>query len=1057
MFSSPDNAAGQTCEEAGGTGETLSGGVVIASTTDSSAGEKNSLWFRYVILSISVFISHDHQDEEEDDDDHEATPAEASAAAAAAAAAVASEQVVLDDSSSEQGHHVIDMPSCGGASDWDRLVRIVKEKDLSELQKRGGGEWALSLLQRSHFEENEDNAIDGVQEPREHWKTRSTQRKGFLCFLLQACNSCTILLLFVSAGLLFAIEIIQQGAKTGWHDGTAVLVAIVVLVASSSVRNFLHERKIVKKMKEDSDMLKFKVERNGESRRVAVSDVQVRDIVHLDKGDQVPGDGVFIRGENLKLDEVFNKEIGNKSPFLYAGSSVREGHGSMIVTSIGAETALGEIPSLLISYDGHGEKTLLQALLDKPYNYIEKFGLFMSVLMAFVALIRLLFKKHDNYNELPELKGHVTMKFLMQLFNRLFLKPQGRVSILLSTLVAFVIGVQHGMPLVMGVCLIRWKKKLDLTKADPRNLSVCGTIGLITVIFLDATGGGKLLCKKMEVEELWVGEKDISREPVSDTSQSAFNFAKLLQAINLWVNKPEISFNSNDDLPISWVKSRLGWKEELLDQEFRILQYRRSISSKKSCGVLMKKIGDQEQSLQLHWKGPASTILGMCTHFYDNSGKIQTMENDQEEKFGKVIKEMEDKGLRPIAFAFGEIAVEELKKEGLSLLAIMGLKYPCREDIKLLVATLRSDKISVKLVSEDELPIVKAIAWELGILTPGSDHGESEGEEIREMAKSDIAKMEKAIIQTTIMGDSHPKDKLLMLEHSQRNGHVVAFYGGLTASDTQALIKADVGITHEEICTKMANKFSDISIADLTLKSAIWKKSECVYHNIQKFFQLQLTTWVSGFTITLVSTMHSGDSPLTSLDLIWVNLIMCLLGGLMMVMEFKLGQELLTNYKLVDRTRSLITKFMWNNIAIQVFYQVSLLLIFQFMGNIALPNMDKDVLKTMIFNTFTLCQLFNLFNAMNLREAEVLEVVLNNYCFLVALTVVMFTQVMLVQFGRGFLSRGRLNVQLWVLCLFFAAFSVAFEWLIKKLLTLIPSSCSSLLSSANSYFGLSNG
>ena len=136
------------------------------------------------------------------------------------------------------------------------------------------------------------------------------------------------------------------------------------------------------------------------------------------------------------------------------------------------------------------------------------------------------------------------------------------------------------------------------------------------------------------------------------------------------------------------VFKRLGWKEELLDQEFRILQYRRSISSKKSCGVLMKKIGDQEQSLQLHWKGPASTILGMCTHFYDNSGKIQTMENDQEEKFGKVIKEMEDKGLRPIAFAFGEIAVEELKKEGLSLLAIMGLKYPCREDIKLLVATL---------------------------------------------------------------------------------------------------------------------------------------------------------------------------------------------------------------------------------------------------------------------------------------------------------------------------------------------------------------------------------
>ena len=880
----------------------------------------------------------------------------------------------------------------------------------------------------SFKQENENDASDGVEEGSECWNRKSTQGIRFLYFLFQACNSCTILLLLVSAGLLFAIEIIQQGANTGWHDGTAVLVAIFAIVVSSSVGSFARERVKAKKTKEGRDMLSVEVERNGESFKVSVSGVKEGDKVHLNKGDQVPGDGFFISNENLKLDEVINSEIDrDKNPFLFAGSRVLEGEGFMVVTSVGPETALGQIP-ISLSYDGHEEKTLLQALLDKPYDYMEKLALFMSVLIAFVALIRLLCKKHDSYNELPELKGPVTMKLLMQMFERFFLEPRGKFSVLVSSLVALVIGFQHGMPLVIVICLYRWKKKLVSSTVDPHNLAVCGTIGLISVIFIDATGD---LCEQMEVKEFWVGENDIRAEP-----ELVLNHDKLYQGINVWVNLPEISVSSSGDLPISWAKSQLGVNEEFFDKEFEVLKYRRSISSKKSCGVLMRKTSDQEEILQLHWKGPASTILDMCTHFYDSNGEMHKMESYQKEKFGEIVKEMEKKGLRPIAFAFGQTEVVELGKEGLNLLAIVGVSYPCKEEIKSFVKTLGDDKVTVKLVSEDDPSVVRAIAWSLG-LTPRSNYDEIEGQG---MVALDIEEMEKHM-QTIVMGDSHPKDKLDMVERTKKDGHVVAFCGGFTR-DIQALKMADVGITQEKRCTEMARLFSDISIGNLCLTSEIRTKSKCVYRNIQRFFQLQLTTWIAGLTITLISTILSGDSPLTSLDMIWVNLIICILGGLMMVMEFK-DQEPLANHEPFDRNQSLITKFMWINIAIHVCYQVSILLICQLLGNIAV-HMDKDVLQTMIFNTFVFCQLVNLFNAMSFWQTEVLEVVLNNYCFLVALTTVLSAQVMLVQLG---------HVQLWVTCLFLAASSLMFELVVKKLLSFTYSRCSLASTSASSYFG----
>ncbi|KAL6329923.1 hypothetical protein AAG906_039838 [Vitis piasezkii] len=74
----------------------------------------------------------------------------------------------------------------------------------------------------------------------------------------------------------------------------------------------------------------------------------------------------------------------------------------------------------------------------------------------------------------------------------------------------------------------------------------------------------------------------------------------------------------------------------------------------------------------------------MCSDYYDCEGQIHDIKN-QKSEFEQVIKEMEDNGMRPIAFAYKHTEVQELVEDGLCLLAIVGVKYQCHEEMKLAV------------------------------------------------------------------------------------------------------------------------------------------------------------------------------------------------------------------------------------------------------------------------------------------------------------------------------------------------------------------------------------
>ncbi|TXG55511.1 hypothetical protein EZV62_020767 [Acer yangbiense] len=449
--------------------------------------------------------------------------------------------------------HVIDIPSVNEEekeNDVQQLrntvVRIVKERDLNSLNNFGGVEKVASIF-NSHL----DRGIECIPDP-QVWDTDNpVQAKGFFYFFLKAGNNYTIFLLLVSAGLSFCTEIVRKGPEFGWQDGAVILAAVSMIVTFSSVADFRRERKLKKKIWKEKNKLEVKVVRSGQHQLITISNLVPGDIVRLEKGDRVPADGLVVSGDGLVLDGVLNSKIDREqNPFIHSGSKVRDGEGNMLVTSVGANTTLGKLLSLMIR--DPNKKTLLEAQIEKPNACIENLSLVVSILIAVVAFIRLLFDKyHGDDDGFPELKGNVSVNVLMKVFEEVLFKPRGKISILASALTVVVISIQHGMPYVITVSLSYWSDEVK-NQAEPQNLSACATMGIVTVMCIDVTGG--LVCKDLEVNKFWIGEKDLNNDADSEIGQAVIE--ALERGIRAPLLVPAISACTTNGSLISWANSR---------------------------------------------------------------------------------------------------------------------------------------------------------------------------------------------------------------------------------------------------------------------------------------------------------------------------------------------------------------------------------------------------------------------------------------------------------------------------------------------------------------------
>ncbi|GKV43757.1 hypothetical protein SLEP1_g51009 [Rubroshorea leprosula] len=909
-------------------------------------------------------------------------------------------------------HVVLTIPTENSCFKIDEttLTEIVKEKKLGKLQIIGGVNGVASSLQTSL-----DSGIKGGAEDIAHRQEafgsntyKKPPSKSIFHFVVEAFKDLMILILLGCAALSLAFGIKEHGLKDGWYDGGSIFVAVFLVISVSAISNYRQNKQFDKLSK-------------------------VSNNIQID----VPADGLFLVGHSLQIDESSmtgesdHVEVNSKkNPFLISGTKVVDGYAQMLVTSVGMNTTWGQMMSHVTG--DKNEQTPLQVRLNKLTSAIGKVGLAVAFLVLVVLLVRYFTGHTTDENGNIEFNGSITKAD--DIINAV-------VGIVASAVTIVVVAIPEGLPLAVTLTLAYSMKKMMADQAMVRKLSACETMGSATTICTDKTGA--LTLNQMKVTKFWQGKEAMDG---ASSSISPFVVKLIHQGVALNTtgsvyrgssgSEFEFSGSPTEKAILSWAVLDMKMDQEERKRNFTILFVEAFNSQKKRSGVLIKK--KEDNTVHVHWKGAAEMILAMCSSYYDASGVMKDLNGEERMEFKKIIQGMAASSLRCIAFAHKQVAETEeenvkekkkLEEENLTLLGLVGIKDPCRPGVKKAVEACQSAGVNIKMITGDNVFTARAIATECGILRPGHDMDSGavvEGEEFRNYTPEE--RMEK-VEKICVMARSSPFDKLLMVQCLKQKGHVVAVTGDGT-NDAPALKEADIGLSMGIQGTEVAKESSDIVILDDKFASVatVLKWGRCVYTNIQKFIQFQLTVNVAALVINFVAAISAGEVPLTAVQLLWVNLIMDTLGALALATE-KPTMELMKKPP-VGLTEPLITNIMWRNLLAQAFYQVAVLLILQFRGE-SIFNVTEAVNDTLIFNTFVLCQVFNEFNARKLEKKNVFEGIHKNKLFLGIVGMTIVLQVLMVEFLKRFAGTERLNWGQWGACIAMAVVSWPIGWIVK--------------------------
>ncbi|KAK4838265.1 hypothetical protein QYF36_012378 [Acer negundo] len=911
----------------------------------------------------------------------------------------------------------------------EQLASITRDHNLSALAHYGGVKGLSDLLKT-----NLDTGVVGddtdLSKRRNSFGSNTYPLKkgrSFLRFLWEAWQDLTLIILIVAAIASLALGIKTEGVEEGWYDGASIAFAVFLVIIVTAISDYRQSLQFQNLNKEKRN-IQLEVMRGGKMVKISIFDIVVGDVIPLGIGDQVPADGILVTGHSLAIDEssmtgeskIVRKD--HKAPFLMSGCKVADGVGTMLVTGVGINTEWGLLMAS-ISEDT-GEETPLQVRLNGVATFIGIVGLAVAVLVLAVLLVRFFTgntTKPDGSAQF--VKGSTSLGDAVD----------GVIKIVTIAVTIVVVAVPEGLPLAVTLTLAYSMRKMMADKALVRRLSACETMGSATTICSDKTG--TLTLNQMTVVEAYVGREKIN--PPDDSSQMHPTVVSLLSdgvarntTGNVFVptdgGKVEVSGSPTEKAILSWAV-KLGMKFNIVKSETAVLHVFPFNSEKKRGGVALKRM---DSEVHIHWKGAAEIVLASCTKYLDSNGHLQSIDGE-EDLFKGAIDEMAARSLRCVAIAYRSYEMDKvpsdeeslgqwvLPEDDLVLLAIVGIKDPCRPGVRDAVKICQDAGVKVRMVTGDNLQTAKAIALECGILDSIANDIEYniiEGKVFRALSEKE---REQAAAEITVMGRSSPNDKLLLVQALRKRGDVVAVTGDGT-NDAPALHEADIGLAMGIQGTEVAKESSDIIILDDNFASVVkvvrWGRS--VFANIQKFIQFQLTVNVAALVINVVAAISSGDVPLNAVQLLWVNLIMDTLGALALATEPPTDH--LMHRTPVGRREPLITNIMWRNLLVQAAYQVTVLLVLNFLGIDILHLKDDtrehaiSVKNTMIFNTFVLCQVFNEFNARKPDEFNVFRGVTKNYLFIGIIVITVVLQILIIEFLGKFTKTVQLDWQLWL-------------------------------------------
>jgi len=828
-----------------------------------------------------------------------------------------------------------------------------------------------------------------------------------------------MLIVLCIAGVVSIIIGFIEEPESGWIEGLAILMAVVLVTLIGAVNNYKQELQF-RKLDEGKKKPESQVVRFDKISVINSDDVLVGDLVMLSAGDFIPADGILVTNDSVKVNEAamtgesddIQKDFND--PFLKSGTELREGQCLMLVTAVGIKSSYGRIMDSLAT---KAENTPLQDKLEDVARLVGYIGGGVAVVLFLVLTIFWIVEIVNHDLKVSE-EAHELLDFF----------------IIAVTIV--VVAVPEGLPLAVTISLAYSMAKMQDDQNLVRVLSACETMGNATTICSDKTG--TLTQGVMTVVKAFIGTRLHDKmPPKQDISEP---LRKLIIGSVVVNSKTYIEPENMDNTvrPETW-----KWKGDSTERSLMswLIRHQIDIDGERERNIVEKNYpfdsGKKMSSVILkhgsvyrhYYKGAAERVLAMCSKSVDEEGNELEMSPDSDLRMetDKTILGFTSSGLRTIGFSYVDHDHIEVSDDGSLIdppdrmdcvfIGVVGIKDPLRPEAAAAVLQCQNAGIVVRMVTGDHLKTAEFIAKECGIVTDSDYHIVMEGEQLRAMFRANrTEELEATIPRLRVLARSQPEDKKELVAWLKAHSNIVAATGDGT-NDAPALKEANVGLAMALSGTEVAKRAAEIQILDdnfaSIVKAVMWGRS--VYDNIRKFVQFQLTVNVTALLISLIGAFTKYTNPLKAVQLLWVNLIMDTMAAL------ALGTELPT-MKLLQRRpyhvdSPLISHVMWRNILGQGAYQVAALCFILYGGDIIFPDieMKSEHHYTLVFNAFVFMQIFNEINSRKCNdEMNVFENFFQNSIFSLVILFTLVMQVLMVELFGPFAETEPLSFIEWM-------------------------------------------
>ena len=802
---------------------------------------------------------------------------------------------------------------------------------------------------------------------------KKTNNNSFFKLLLESLGDPMIKILLIVLG----IKVVFLFAEFDWFETLGILIAIFIASLISTISEY-GSNKAFQKLLENNNQKMVKVKRNGKLCLISINDIVVSDIVYLNNGDYIPADGEIIDGSILIDESSINGEsretykdskLSGEKRKVYKGTIVTSGECIVKVCTVGVNTLFGKIAKEVQEKSSDSPLRIrlkhLASIISK-IGYVGAFLVFFSYLFSSIVIA-------NNFN----------LNLIIGCVSNVSLMIDYVIYALTLAVTIIIVSVPEGLPMMVALVLSTNMKKMIKKNILVKKMVGIETAGSLNVLLTDKTGtltNGKL-----------------SVYGIINYQDKLFNNDVELYKYHKYYNIVGNSIVLNNDAVISDNKIINGNSTDKA-----LISFLNYISDEK---IIKKESFDSDKKYSLvetnnyiYYKGAPEVLIPKCKYYLNNDVEDSHIDFDY---LNRVIAKYMHKGYRVISLCYKNKSNNNFVYVGSVL-----LKDEIRKDAKEGIKLIKSSGVKMIMVTGDSLDTALFISKELNLLNDDDIY----------LTSSDLSLMSDDEIKSKInkikvVARAKPHDKSRLVKIIKEMNLVVGMTGD-GINDAAALKKCDVGFAMGS-GTDVAKEASDIVILDDNINSISMAIlfGRTIFKNIRKFIIFQLTMNICAMSLSIIGPFIGISTPVTVMQMLWINMIMDTLAGLAFAYE-----EPLLSYmdeKPKSKNEPIINKYMYEEIVFTGLYSSLLCILFlkiPFVKSLIRYDVNDKYFLTAFFALFVFMGIFNAFNTRT-NKYNLFYGIKNNKVFLIIFMLVAIMQIYFIYYGGTIFRTYGLNLK----------------------------------------------